>query len=225
MRNPRSPINIQSFIHSFFSHPLTKAFFKKILFIKKPIDAGRFYSECLIFIVLLIWGLSFFDETNFAVDPYGASDSFLHNINLAFHETGHVIFGGFGKFLAVLGGTLMQCLIPIVIMGNFLIRKDNFSASFGLWWLGQNFLDISPYIYDAWDMKLQLIGGGTGREVGGHDWRYLLTTTNNLNNYAEFAGFIGNLGKFILLLSFLWGGTILYKKFILLKSNDSIKQI
>ena len=37
---------------------------------------------------------------------------FIHGIDLIFHEAGHVIFGFFGQFLAVLGGSLMQVLIP-----------------------------------------------------------------------------------------------------------------
>ena len=211
----------KSSIDSFLSHPLVQAFLKRILSIQEQTNPPVFFSRCLLYIILLVWGFSFFDGTNFAKDAYGASDSFLHNINLVFHEAGHWIFGFFGKFIRVFGGTLMQCLIPLIVMIQFLRQKDNFSASVGFWWFGQNFLDVSPYIYDAWDRKLVLLGGWTGQEhPGGHDWYYLLGATNSLDNYAGVAWFVGNLGKLILVLSFVWGGVILYKTFLVLKARD-----
>ena len=162
----------------------------------------------MLYVVFLIWGFSFFDETNFAIDPHGAGDSFLHNINLIFHEAGHAIFMFFGRFIHILGGTLGQCLIPLIVTIQFIRQKDNFEASIGLWWFGQNFIDISPYIYDAWDRKLPLLGGGTGLDTPGrHDWHNLLTSMNSLDNYAEIASFVGNLGKVIMFFFFYMGGS------------------
>ena len=39
--------------------------------------------------------------------------SFMHGINLVFHEAGHVVFMSFGHFLHVAGGTLGQWLMPV----------------------------------------------------------------------------------------------------------------
>ena len=208
-------------LQSFFSHPLVQAFFRRILFVKKNTEPSHFFVKVLLYIVFVLWGLSFFDETNFAKDPLGAGDSFLHTIDLVFHEAGHVLFSFFGRFMHIFGGTLLQCLIPLIVMIQFLRQRDNFEASIDLWWFGQNFIDISPYIYDAWDKKLILLGGWTGQDhPGGHDWHNLLTMTNSLNSYSEIAWFVGNLGKGIMFLSFLWGGTVLYKTFLILKAND-----
>jgi len=45
----------------------------------------------------------------------GSGDpGFLHLPNLVFHEAGHIILSPFGRFLGVLGGSLMQVLIPCV---------------------------------------------------------------------------------------------------------------
>ena len=205
---------------SFFSHPLVQAFLKRILFVKKQIDPSKFFANCLLYIVFLIWGFSFFDETNFAYDPYGAGDSFISNINLIFHEAGHAIFRFFGRFIHILGGTLGQCLIPLIVTVQFIRQKDNFEASIGLWWFGQNFIDVAPYIYDAWDRKLPLLGGGTGQDTPGrHDWHNLLTMMNSLDNYAGIASFVGNLGKVIMFFSFIWGGVVLYKMFLILQAH------
>lgn len=211
---------IKSSIHSFFSHPLVQAFLKRILFVRKNVDPSKFFAKCLLYVVFVIWGFSFFDETNFAYDPHGAGDTFIHNINLVFHEAGHAVFRFFGRFMHIFGGTLLQCLIPLIVMAQFIRQKDNFEASIGLWWFGQNFIDVSPYIYDAWDRKLMLLGGVTGRDhPGGHDWYNLLTSMNSLDNYAEIASFVGNLGKVIMFLSFIWGGVVLYKAFLILQAN------
>ncbi len=58
------------------------------------------------------------------------SDSFMHDVNLVFHEAGHVIFMPFGRFITVLGGTLNQLLIPFVVLCAFLLKtRDTFGAS------------------------------------------------------------------------------------------------
>lgn len=41
---------------------------------------------------------------------------FLDRVDLVFHEAGHVIFGPFGEFIGILGGSLMQVLIPAGIV-------------------------------------------------------------------------------------------------------------
>jgi|GEM_PF-4136139 len=43
----------------------------------------------------------------------------LHQTNLAFHETGHIIFGIFGRVISILGGSLGQLMIPLLVSGHF----------------------------------------------------------------------------------------------------------
>jgi hypothetical protein len=114
----------------------------------------------------------------FARVPMGvaAGQSMLHLPNLVFHEAGHVLFTPFGRFLTVLGGSLFQCLVPVIVAVAFLRQGDRFGAAICTWWAGQNLLDIAPYIADARALQLVLLGGQTGREVQGHDWEYLLAT-------------------------------------------------
>ena len=210
---------------TFFYHDLIQFVLKRILFVKKPKYPSHFFARCLFYFVLFILGLSFFNETNFAQYPNGSYSEnslfviLINNVNLVFHEAGHTIFGFFGKFMRIFGGTLLQCVIPLIVMTQFLRQQDNFEASIGLWWFGENFIDIAPYIYDAWDRKLILLGGMTGREMSGHDWYNLLTMMNHLDKYAEIANVINNLGKLIMFLAFVWGGVVLYKTFIVLRSH------
>jgi hypothetical protein len=105
-----------------------------------------------------------------------AGQSVLHLPNLVFHEAGHVLFSPFGRFMTVLGGSLFQCLVPVIIAVAFLRQGDRFAAAVCTWWAGQNLLDVAPYIADARALQLVLLGGRTGAEVQGHDWEYLLAT-------------------------------------------------
>jgi hypothetical protein len=106
-----------------------------------------------------------------------AMDSFLHLPDLIFHEAGHFIFAMFGQFMSVLGGSLLQFLIPVIAAIAFL-RQDppeNFGAAICTWWAGQNLVDLAPYIADSRALQLVLLGGKTGAEVEGHDWEFILT--------------------------------------------------
>ena len=121
--------------------------------------------------------------------------SFLHLINLPFHEAGHILFSPFGEFMTTLGGSLMQVLVPIVCAGAFLTTNWNpFGAAIMGWWAGENLMDVAIYINDARALQLTLIGGQTGAEVEGHDWEHILLMTNSLHldhriaNIAQFLG-------------------------------------
>lgn len=91
--------------------------------------------------------------------------SFIHRPLLVFHEAGHVLFLPFGEWMTVAGGTIGQLLMPVV-MGIALWRanRDAFGVSLALWLFGVSLLDVAPYVYDAEDLQLQLLGGGTGEE-------------------------------------------------------------
>jgi hypothetical protein len=58
---------------------------------------------------------------------------------------------------------------PFILIIYFLRRKELLSASFCLFWFGENFLNISKYVADARAMVLPLVGGGI------HDWNFLLS--------------------------------------------------
>ena len=113
-------------------------------------------------------------------DVIGAS--FLHLINLPFHEAGHILFSPFGEFMTTLGGSLLQVLVPLICAGAFLTTQWNpFAAAVMGWWAGENLMDVAIYINDARALQLTLIGGQTGAEVEGHDWEHILLMTNSLH--------------------------------------------
>jgi len=174
----------------------------------------------ILFLVLLIWGSKFIStplETNYT------GESFMHLINLPFHEAGHFIFGFFGRFITVLGGSLMQLLVPAVCTVAFLTTtRDPFAASVGLWWLGESFMDLSPYINDARDLELILLGGVTGKDVDDyHDWQYLLGQTDLLEYDHALARFSYGLGTVLMVLALIWGAFLLFRQWKVLRRGPS----
>lgn len=174
-------------------------------------------GKTLLALVLLIWGLIF------VFSPIGddyVGQSIMHMINLPFHEAGHLIFSSLGDFMRVLGGTLMQVGIPLLCVGTFLRRGDNFGAACALWWVGQNFIDVAPYIYDARAGELMLLGGTTGQEAPDfHDWHNLLERLGCLNWDHALACSAKVTGSVLILLSSLWVGWLLAIIWIKLKKT------
>jgi hypothetical protein len=176
-----------------------------------------FGGRVVLFLGIFIWGWMFIFEP---ITSNYAGESFLHLINLPFHEAGHIFFSFFGRFLHVLGGSLLQVVIPAVCLVAFLMRREPFSASVGLWWVGQSFIDMAPYINDAQAGQLMLIGGVTGQEAPDfHDWNVLLGMTGLIN----YDGVIAHLSKYtgvvLVLLALVWGSYSLLAQYKNLRSQ------
>lgn len=181
------------------------------------VDPIFFGGRLLVFAVFALWGLVFIVtpmETNYV------GSSFWHRVNLVFHEAGHLVFAPFGSFLKVLGGTLMQILVPVLCTGAFIRHRNPFAASISLWWTAQNFMDAAPYINDARAQSLMLLGGVTGREAPGyHDWQNLLGRLGWLEyDHAIAAAFYG-FGIVLMLCGLTWGGWILHRQFTRLRAE------
>jgi len=101
---------------------------------------------------------------------------FLDRVDLVFHEAGHVIFGFFGEFIGILGGSLMQVLVPAIVVAYFFFHRQPYSASVSLFWVAQSLFNVSVYVRDARTRALPLLGG----EDTLHDWGYILGKLNLL---------------------------------------------
>ena len=120
---------------------------------------------------------------------------FFDYVNLPFHEFGHLFFAPFGETLCILGGSIMQCAIPLAIMMNFLFSAEPAGFAFSGFWFGENFLNISVYVADARKMELPLVGGGE------HDWNILLSKWNLLNSDFLIARILNTFG-WVVMISF-----------------------
>lgn len=95
---------------------------------------------------------------------------FTHLILLYIHEAGHLFFSVFGRTLSILGGSLLQVLVPVVWYGVALRERSSLS-NVALFFTGVSLVDVSIYVKDAAVLQLPLIGGLSKAH---HDWRNLL---------------------------------------------------
>lgn len=150
-----------------------------------------------------------------AYDPM--QGSFLDNVDLPIHETGHVIFRVLGEFMGIAGGSLFQVIFPAVFVGYFIWQKSYYSAAIVLLWVGQSILNVWVYAADAVVMQLVLTSGWTGSEGSFHDWNYLLTATGLINSTKTVAGIIRFIGTVTIITA---GAAAIYLSF--LKTEDDL---
>jgi hypothetical protein len=161
----------------------------------------------------LIAGLAYW-TWQFAWTPLSddAMESFLHLPDLVFHEAGHLIFSPLGQFMSVLGGSLMQVLIPVVCAAAFIKQEQVFGAAICVWWAGQNLVDLAPYIADARALQMVLLGGRTGAEVEGHDWEYILTRLRIIHLDVTLGRIAHALGMLIMIASLVFAARTIARK-------------
>lgn len=188
------------------------AWLKHILFyVESDVNVFYFCGRGILYLLLLTYSFKYFFAS---VEMSYKVMTFMHLVNLPFHEAGHIVFMPFGRFVMFLGGTLGQLLMPLVCMFALLITaRNNFGASACLWWLGQNFIDIAPYINDARALRLILLGGVTGRETDGHDWENILRTLGWLKYDHIIADISYLVGIILIIAALAWGGYILYSQY------------
>ena len=94
-------------------------------------------------------------------------------VNLGIHELGHIVFGPFGMFMAVLGGSLLQCIAPIAGMVSLRKQGDFFGVAICGGWLSTNLFGVATYMADAQAQQLALVSPFSGHPL--HDWHYLFS--------------------------------------------------
>ena len=86
----------------------------------------------------------------------------LDNVDLAIHETGHLVFAPFGEWMTAFGGTLFQLVVPLTFVGYFLRRGEWFGGSVCLWWVAHD-----DEAVDGQEREEREAGG----DAGGHAMR------------------------------------------------------
>ena len=194
--------------------PAHGAIIKALLLYAEPeTNPVIFAGRALLFLVLFVWGMKFILtplESNYVFS------SFWHLVNLPFHEFGHIVFRPCGRLVTSMGGSIAQVLMPLICLAVFLLKtRDTFAASFALWWTGQNFMDLAPYINDARSLTLPLLGGNTGRTspYGFHDWEFILKETGLLRYDHALAKVAYLAGTTLMIGALAWGGYILFRQY------------
>ena len=137
--------------------------------------------------------------------------------NLAIHEGGHLVFRFLGKFLYFMGGSLTQILMPLAFCAVFWRTRQRFSAALCLFWVSNNFFNVSTYVKDARTMQLELVGGDT------HDWNWILGQLNLLGADQVIGGFVYALGLCVYLVALSGGAFLLVQpKMLEQRSSDTV---
>jgi hypothetical protein len=127
--------------------------------------------------------------------------AFVHLVDLVFHEAGHVIFGVFGRFLGILGGSLNQVLIPAICTGYFVWHRQPAAAAAMLFWVGESVTDVAIYVADGRDMALPLLAEGLI-----HDWNWILSELSLRNQARPIGVAVFGMGVALMAASVVWLG-------------------
>ena len=136
---------------------------------------------------------------------------FLDFANIMIHEAGHPLFGmlsggadsGFGYTLTVLGGTLLELLVPFVCAAYFFFQRQSYGTAFCSFWFFENFLYVGVYMSDARTASLPLVGGDES------DWTILFTQWNLMLRDQQIAHATRAIGFLGMIASVAWSPTAL----------------
>ena len=168
------------------------------------------YARAAALAAFALWTVSIFFGIDVRTGELGSS-GFLHLVILPFHEEGHVFFRLFGEFVAILGGTLGQHLMPIVLGVALLVkRRDPFGAALFFWLLGYSVIDMAIYMYDAFDPQLMLLGGTTGAESDRHDWMNIFGDLGLMPNARRIGLFFGAVGRAMMCAGLTWAAYMVW---------------
>ena len=191
------------------------------MFMHTPDTVARPYwiARVATLAVFCLWTFWIFS----AVDVTGGESGsfFLWAVLTPFHEAGHyLIFRWFGQFIMILGGTLGQHLMPVVLAGALLVkRRDPFGAALFTWLLGYSVIMMAVYMFDAFDPRMMLLDGRTGADSDGHDWQNIFGDLGLLRHARGIGIFFGHAGRGIMIASLAWAGAIVWLQSARLSDN------
>lgn len=134
--------------------------------------------------------------------------SIFKGLNLGIHELGHFIFGIFGEFIGIAGGTIAQLLAPIIGLVMFFMQRDYFAIAIAFGWLSTNFFDIAVYASDARAMALPLVSPFGVDCI--HDWNYLLSELGILSAEKCIGSLFRIMGILSMLVCLSFGGLLIF---------------
>ncbi|MTI88201.1 MAG: hypothetical protein FH748_09555 [Balneolaceae bacterium] len=127
---------------------------------------------------------------------------FIDNFLLIVHEAGHTFFGLFGnRFLTIVGGTLLEILLPFGIFVYGWIAARRYTTQLGLLLTAFAWIESSAYAADALERRLPLIGN---LPKSAHDFYNLFTRSGVLESHQEIAWGMYWVGILLLFIFLAW---------------------
>jgi hypothetical protein len=123
------------------------------------------YKAAGALLLIAVWGW-------FALVQNDQTPIFVY-LNIAVHESGHVLFRPFGELTMLIMGSGFEVLFPFAVGVVFLIRKRDLVSTAVSWgWSASALASAATYIADADDGRLALLGA-SGPDTAG-DWERIL---------------------------------------------------
>ena len=123
------------------------------------------YKAAGALLLIAVWGW-------FALVKNDQTPIFVY-LNIASHESGHVLFRPFGELTMLIMGSGFEVLFPLSVGAVFLLGKRDLVATAVCWgWAASALASAATYIADADDGQLALLGA-TGPDAAG-DWERIL---------------------------------------------------
>jgi len=148
--------------------------------------------------------------------------SWFGGLNLGIHELGHIVFTFCGRFIMMAGGSILQCLVPIISIFMFYRQRDFFAITISFGWLSTNLFYVATYIADSRSMSLPLVSPFGSEPV--HDWNYLLGKMGMLNYDATIASLVRFAAVISMLICLIYGGWLVWCMLKSFKSDYSIER-
>jgi len=151
---------------------------------------------------LVAWLVFFLWFLAYAFSKHGGF-LFIDTPNMVVHEGGHALFGWFGETLGLLGGTILQWLVPLLLAIYFFHQRQVAGFVFCLFFFFENWIYTATYMADARAMQLPLVTLGDP-EFAKHDWNTIFTNLGVLQYDTLIAGIVRFLGWCGMLASMAW---------------------
>jgi len=108
------------------------------------------------------------------------------------HEGGHLLFGYFGHWLMVAGGTLLQLGVPVMLAVYFTFQRQATGTAFCAFFF-ENCLNVATYMADSRRMELQYVTVGDP-DLAEHDWATMFTQMGVLEYDTKIAAVVRAIG-------------------------------
>jgi hypothetical protein len=136
--------------------------------VRLPDDIQRrlnVYKAAGALLLIAVWGW-------FALVKNDQTPVFVY-LNIAVHETGHVLFRPFGELTMLIMGSGFEVAFPLGVGAYFLLRRRDLVSTAVCWgWAASALASAATYIADADDGRLVLLGAA-GPDAAG-DWERIL---------------------------------------------------
>ena len=178
-------------------------------YVPEEVPTALIYGRAVLLVLAMAYGLHL---VRMDIPDWEISTSFVHLVLLPFHEFGHILFMPFGEFMTLLGGSIFQVLLPLLLGVYFVVKnRDPFAGALMLWWAAAGILDTAPYIYDAWEPRHVLLTGRTG-DTGAHDFIDTLGDLGLLHKAQALGRATHAFGALVMLAALGWGAWLLRRQ-------------